>query len=231
MPINLVGNTCFSNEKGNILDTSSIAQQPYLSCNYIESNIEEKIDRKNQFRIKHLPCPSENTYVHCKSHMDSSLNDPSTSRNTEGIDFKDKIFGNIFLTTHFYVDIAIYQPPLVRINKKKFLTNSLTNISHTTINSETTDDNHAVIKACVDSSSGNSKNRRDLSTLFNDQDIFSEKNKLLNLDSITINRSPTSDKDLANKNYVVDDLYKQNHSQSLFNVTKFDEGDFSKLSL
>ena len=32
-------------------------QKPYLGTNYIETNIEEDIDGKNQFIIKNLPCP------------------------------------------------------------------------------------------------------------------------------------------------------------------------------
>ena len=55
MPINVFGNS--SNISDNKIDTSIVVQKPYLRTNYIESNIEEDIDLKNQFRIKNLPHP------------------------------------------------------------------------------------------------------------------------------------------------------------------------------
>ena len=56
MPINVFGNSN-SNDKGNRVDTSLFVQKPYLRNNFIESNIEEDIDLKNQFRIQRLPDP------------------------------------------------------------------------------------------------------------------------------------------------------------------------------
>ena len=50
MPINVFGNS--SNNSDNKIDTSLFVQKPYLRTNYIESNIEEDIDLKNQFRTK-----------------------------------------------------------------------------------------------------------------------------------------------------------------------------------
>ena len=47
MPINVFGNS--SNNSENKIDTSIFVQKPYLRTNYIESNIEEDIDLKNQF--------------------------------------------------------------------------------------------------------------------------------------------------------------------------------------
>ena len=38
-------------------DTSLFVQKPYLRTNYIESNIEEDIETKNQLRINLLPDP------------------------------------------------------------------------------------------------------------------------------------------------------------------------------
>ena len=51
MPINVFGNSN-SNDSGNKIDTSLFVQKPYLRTNYIEANIEEDIDLKNQFGIK-----------------------------------------------------------------------------------------------------------------------------------------------------------------------------------
>ena len=53
MPINVFGNSN-SNDNGSKIDTSLFVQKPYLRTNYIESNIEEDIDLKNQYRIKKL---------------------------------------------------------------------------------------------------------------------------------------------------------------------------------
>ena len=55
MPNNVFGNS--SNNSDNKIDTSLFVQKPYLRTNYIESNIEEDIDLKNQYRIKNLPDP------------------------------------------------------------------------------------------------------------------------------------------------------------------------------
>ena len=55
MPINVFGNS--SNNSEQKIDTSLFVQKPYLRTNYIESNIEEDIDLKNQFRIKNVPDP------------------------------------------------------------------------------------------------------------------------------------------------------------------------------
>ena len=55
MPINIFGNS--SNNSEQKIDTSLFVQKPYLGINYIESNIEEDINSKNQFKIKKLPDP------------------------------------------------------------------------------------------------------------------------------------------------------------------------------
>ena len=51
MPINVFGNSN-SNKSDNKNDTSLFVEKPYLRTNYIESNIEEDIDLKDQYRIK-----------------------------------------------------------------------------------------------------------------------------------------------------------------------------------
>ena len=50
------------------------------------------------------------------------------------------------------------------------------------------------------------RNRRDLSSVFNDQDNEFDNKKLTNLDSVTVNRNPSSDNEVANKNYVDDSI-------------------------
>ena len=49
MPINVFGNS--SNNTDHKIDTSLFVQKHYLRTNYIESNLQEDIDTKNQYRI------------------------------------------------------------------------------------------------------------------------------------------------------------------------------------
>ena len=58
-------------------------------------------------------------------------------------------------------------------------------------------------KSYVDSLDESSRNRRDLSSVFNDQDNEFDNNKLTNLDSTTVNRNPSLDNELANKNILM----------------------------
>ena len=48
MPINIFGNSSSSLDNGIKIDISFSAQKPYLRANYVESNIEEDLDLKNQ---------------------------------------------------------------------------------------------------------------------------------------------------------------------------------------
>ena len=52
MPINVLSNSYCTSEKSNKIDTSLIVQQPYLRTSYIQSNIEEDNDMRNQFGVK-----------------------------------------------------------------------------------------------------------------------------------------------------------------------------------
>ena len=94
MPIKIFGNSFFSQEKGNKNDTSQFVQKPYSGTKSIESNIDEDIDLKNQFRNEKLPRPRENTDAVCKYFVDSGLNHPTIIRNTAHADLNDKNFDN-----------------------------------------------------------------------------------------------------------------------------------------
>ena len=80
MPINVFGNS--SNNSDNKIDTSLFVQKPYLRTNYIESNIEEDINLKNQYRIKNLPDPISLREACSKNYVDNLFNDPSITKNT-----------------------------------------------------------------------------------------------------------------------------------------------------
>ena len=92
MPINVFGNS--SNNSEQKIDTSLFVQKPYLRTNYIEANIEEDIDLKNQNRIKNLPDPLSITEACSKNYVDNLFNDPSIIKNTEHIDLDDRNITN-----------------------------------------------------------------------------------------------------------------------------------------
>ena len=117
MPINVLGN---SNDNGNKIDTSLFVQKPYLRTNYIEANVEEDNDLKNQFRIKNLPDPISIREAASKKYVDNKFNDPSIIKSIDphpDIDLKYKNIINVGLievnrlpewgdqvTSKFYVD-------------------------------------------------------------------------------------------------------------------------------
>ena len=76
MPINVFGNSNSSNFDSK-KDTSLFVQKPYLRTNYIEANLEEDIDFKNQYRIKNLPDPFSITKAASKNYVCNKFNDPS----------------------------------------------------------------------------------------------------------------------------------------------------------
>ena len=92
MPINVFGNS--SNVSDNKINTSLFVQKPYLRTNYIEVNIEEDIDLKNQFRIKNLPGPISIREAALKNYVDNLFNDPSVLKNIEHIDLNDRNITN-----------------------------------------------------------------------------------------------------------------------------------------
>ena len=231
MPINIFGHS-HSNDNGSKIDTSLFVKKPYLRTNYIEANIEEDIDLKNQNRIKNLPDPISIREAASKNHVDNLFNDPSVLKNTELIDINDRNITNArfiqvnqlpqidsHLTAKLYVDNAIDETSLVRNNQDiDFNNNNLTNINSITLNTQAVNDTQVITKAYVDQfHQGNKRSRRDLGINFYDessdlvkniQDKNFNDNKLTNLDSITINRNPSSDNEASNKKYIDDELDK-----------------------
>ena len=53
MPINVFGNSSSSYDSVNKIDTILFVKELFLGSSYLESNTEEQIDLKNQFRIRH----------------------------------------------------------------------------------------------------------------------------------------------------------------------------------
>ena len=134
MPINVFGNS--SNNNDNKIDTSLFVQKPYLRTNYIESNIEEDIDLKNQYKIKNLPDPTNLQDACSKNYVDNKFNDPSIIKNNAHIDLNDRNITNArfiqvnqlpqidsHLTAKLYVDNAINEATLVRNNQDNDFSN------------------------------------------------------------------------------------------------------------
>ena len=310
MPINVFGNSN-SNDNGNKIDTSLFVQKPYLRTNYIESNIEEDIDLKNQFRIKNLPDPISIGEPVSKSYVHDKFNDPSIIKNTAHIDLNDRNITNArfiqvnqlcqidsHLTPKLYVDNAISgaidESSLLRLDPDEkseqdsiILNSTLTspktileiptknyvdhkfndssiikNTDHVDFNNKYIDNvrmisvnempewgNDLTSKLYVDNALSDllsyvndfheiNRNRRDLSSVFNDQDNEFDNNKLTNLDSVTVNRNPSADDELSNKKYVDDSIgegtivrfnqtlenyLKVSVGNDTYNLTKYDK--------
>ena len=72
------------------------------------------------------------------------------------------------------------------------------------------------------------RNRRDLSSVFNDQDIGFDNIKLTNSNNITVKRAPSSDNELSKKNYFDNELDKNTSlrcNQTLENYPKVSVGN------
>ena len=143
------------------------------------------------------------------------------------------------LTPKIYVDNAIDEISLVGNNQNNDINNhNLTNINSITLNTQAVEYNQVITKAYVDHfHQDNERSRLDLRTDFyddssdlvkNNQDANFNKNKWTNLDSITVDRVPISDNELANKKYIDDELDKNavlRFNQTLENYLKVSVGD------
>ena len=138
-----------------------------------------------------------------------------------------------------YVDNTVDESSLVRNNQDNdFNNNNLTNIYSITLNTQAVNDNEVITKAYVDQfHQENERSRRDLGIDFynesndlvrNNQDNNLNDRKLTNIDSITVNRNPTSDNELSNKKYIDDELDKNTivrFNQTLENYLKVSVGN------
>ena len=250
MPIKLFGNS--SNICESKIDSSFLIQTPYLRTKYIESDIEEDIDLKNQYRVKNLPDLVSNREAASKSYVDNFFNDPSVVKNTAYIDLNDRNFTNArFIqviqlpqidshsTAKLYVDNSRDEPSLVRkIQGNVFFKYNLYNIKSITLNTQAVNDNQVITKAYVyQFHQENEQSLRDLGIDFYDQsndlvknnqdNIFSD-NKKTNIGSITVNRNPGSDHELANRKDIDDELDKNTilrFNETLQNYLKVSVGN------
>ena len=66
-----------------------------MGTNYIESNIEEDIDLKNQFRNKNLPDPISIREAASKNYVDKNFHDHSIIKNIAHVHSNDKNLNNV----------------------------------------------------------------------------------------------------------------------------------------
>ena len=198
-------------------------QKPYLRTNYIESNFEEDIDLKNQYRSKNLPDPISFREACSKNYVDNFFNDPSIAKNNAHIDLNDRSNTNArfiqvnqlpqidsHVTAKLYVDNAIDESSLLRLDPDEKL--NLREQNSIFLNSTLTSPKMIIelpTKSYMDSlHEENERNRRDLGIDFHDesndlvkniQDNKFNDNKLTNINSITINNNLTDDDHLSSK--------------------------------
>ena len=89
MPINTFGNS--SNNTSNKIDTSLFVQKPFIRTNYIEVNIDQDIDLKNQYRINNIPHPINDNDIVSKIYFDNKIVDiiKKDNQNDDYVSFFD----------------------------------------------------------------------------------------------------------------------------------------------
>ena len=210
MPINVFGNSS-NNNNDNKIDTSLFVQKPYLRSNYLESNIEEDIDLKHQFRIKNIPDPISIQEACNKNYVDNAINEVSLVRNNRDNDFSNYNLTNINSIT---------------LNKQAENDNEVITKSYV--------DQFHQEKEISRRDLGIDFYNESSELVKNNQDNDLNNKKLTNLDSIIINRNPTLDNEVSNKKYIDDELNKKTilrFNQTLQNYLKVSVGnDIYKLT-
>ena len=90
MPTKVCGSTSQYVEKK--VETSLFAREPYLRTTFIESNIEEDIDKKNHYKSEKLLKPTNCQETASKTYVDDKYNEPSIFKNSTHADFNVKTF-------------------------------------------------------------------------------------------------------------------------------------------
>ena len=186
MPINVFGNSSSSHDNGNKIDTSLYVLKSCLRSNYIESNIEEDIDLKNQYRVENLPDLVSIREAASKNYVDNLFKDPSIIKNIARMDLNDRNITNArfiqfnhlleidsHLTAKLFVAYAIDEVSLVRNNHDNdFHKFNQTNLNSNTLNTQAFNDNQVFTKSYVDQfHNDNERKRKDLGLLFFDEEV------------------------------------------------------------
>ena len=212
--------TSSAGKTSNNPDTLPFVEKPEMRTIFFETNIEEDINLKNQFRLKGIPNPIRIREVTSNNYVDDLFKNPSIVRNCALVDFNDKKLKDVrsvkvnslpavreHLTPKNYVDEfvsnSLNEPTLVPSKQNNdFIINSLSNKSHKILNNEPVEANHAVIKSYVDNVSENKENRRNLSVVFNNQSKDFDKINSTNLKWRISNGDPIINEEVDDKNKV-----------------------------
>ena len=74
-----------------------------MRTEHFESNVEEGIDLKNNFRTKTLPNPTSKREPASTKHVDTKFTDPSIIKNTTHVNFNNKYFESLrFIKVNSY---------------------------------------------------------------------------------------------------------------------------------
>ena len=200
---------------------------------YVDNAISDSIDESSLLRLHpytiskleergYIPLDSSITTprtileIPIKENVDRKFNDRSIIKNSDHVDFNDKDIDNVG-----WIKVNKMPAFAEHLTPKIYVDNAMQDIKSAIINL------HEL-----------NRNRKDLSLVFNDQDNVFDKNKLNNLDSVTVNRNPTSDNELSNKKYVYDSIgegtivrfnqtlenyLKVSVGNDTYNLTKYDK--------
>ena len=201
----------------NTLDESS-----FLRLDHEEKT---KLDEQDSiFLIFTSTSPKTILEKRTKNYVDYKFDDPSITKNNAHVDSNDENLDNVrfvkvnsmpaggeHLTAKYYVDDAIFyslgESSLFRLGPGRKL--KLDEQDSVFLNSALTSPKTIIelpTKSNVESLHEIKRNRRDLSSVFNDQDIEFDKNKLTKLDSVTVNRNPISDIEFSTEKYIDDSI-------------------------
>ena len=116
-----------------------------------------------------------------KNYVDSKFNDPSIIKITDHVDFNDKYLDNV---------------RWIKVNEMPAAPNDL--VPKHYVNNSLSD-----VLGYVNGLHEINRNRRDLSSLFNDRDNEFDNKKVTKTDSVTVNRNPTADNEVSKKSMLM----------------------------
>ena len=156
-----------------------------MRTKYLENNIEEDIGMKNQYRIRNVNDPISIREAVSKNCVENLFNDPSFLKNTAHVEFNDENLDNVRfvkvislpfvredLTRKVYVDDAVshslneHSSFRLDFNEKLKLDEQDSIVPNFTLSSPKTTFK-IPIRSYVDSVHENSRNRRDILSVFN----------------------------------------------------------------
>ena len=181
----------------------SVNQLPQINSHltaklYVDKAISDSIDESSLLRLdtdeklkqdtivvnSTLTTPKTIIELPTKNYVDNKFNDPSIIENTDHADFNNNYLDNVRMIT--VTELPEWPNALTpKIYVDRALSELLSYVNEL----------HEI-----------NRNKRDVSSVFNDQDNEFDNNKLTNLDSVTVNRDPNLDNELSNKKYVDDSI-------------------------